>query len=84
MLEAATTGVAAAPTPAAGLASPVRDPAVVSAGAKNLPLNKKIQYLQEQLGAKDKKVAALRLAIVNLKVIHVHSHKILSFAHLNM
>ena len=67
VLEAATTGVAAAPTPASALASPVRDPAAASAEAKNAPLNKKIQFLQEQLGAKDKKVAALRLAIVNLK-----------------
>ena len=67
VLEAADTGVAAAPsapTPAGG--SPVREPAMTGA-AKNAPLNKKIQYLQEQLGAKDKKVAALRLAIVNLK-----------------
>ena len=67
VLEAANTGVAAAPTPGVG-GSPVRETISASAGAnKNAPLNKKIQYLQEQLGAKDKKVAALRLAIVNLK-----------------
>lgn len=66
VLEAASTGVAAAPGPVGG-ASPMREPAAASAAGKNAPLNKKIQYLQEQLGAKDKKVAALRLAIVNLK-----------------
>jgi len=66
VLEAASTGVAAAPGPVGG-ASPSREPASASAAGKNAPLNKKIQYLQEQLGAKDKKVSALRLAIVNLK-----------------
>merc|ERR1719453_1439332 len=60
VLEAARTGVVGPAT-----ASPRSE--VVAGPAKNAPLNKKVQYLQEQLGAKDKKVAALRMAIVNLK-----------------